>query len=293
MTRLTENDIAGIEAEWATYERRLEELTGDDLLTLAARTLGIDPETARSGVRELRVGAIPISSGEGLIGGFAPIRRSLSNILFFGKEYALRTWKGNPIHFPFHADAWKRPHPKTRAPEHIGIYCPCTQVSNSDDSLSGVLESRVRFFRLALLPLPFHCRMVGENRAKETGRFQSFRNISALSVALLRSRGICGTTGTRSESDAGTPGVRCPALPGDGPGRTCPGALMKRRHRSRKEWRGRMARLDRFSVYCPCRRMVLFPQTDGGKRTCGEGRGRTEERSAFLLGRGALRAGRG
>ena len=41
MTRLTENDIAGIEAEWATYERRLEELTGDDLLTLAARTLGI------------------------------------------------------------------------------------------------------------------------------------------------------------------------------------------------------------------------------------------------------------
>ena len=69
MTRLTENDIAGIEAEWATYERRLEELTGDDLLTLAARTLGIDPETARSGVRELRVGAIPISSGEGLIGG--------------------------------------------------------------------------------------------------------------------------------------------------------------------------------------------------------------------------------
>ena len=223
----------------------------------------------------------------------APIRRSLSNILFFGKEYALRTWKGNPIHFPFHADAWKRPHPKTRAPEHIGIYCPCTQVSNSDDSLSGVLESRVRFFRLALLPLPFHCRMVGENRAKETGRFPSFRNISALSVALLRSRGICGTTGTRSESDAGTPGVRCPALPGDGPGRTCPGALMKRRHRSRKEWRGRMARLDRFSVYCPCRRMVLFPQTDGGKRTCGEGRGRTEERSAFLLGRGALRAGRG
>ena len=40
------------------------------------------------------------------------------------------------------------------------------------------------------------------------------------------------------------PGVRCPALPGDGPGRACPGALMKRRHRSRKEWRGRMARLD-------------------------------------------------
>lgn len=132
----------------------------------------------------------------------APIRRSLSNILFFGKEYALRSWKGNPAHFPFHANAWKRPHPKKRAPEHIGIYCPCTQVSNSDDSLSGVLESRVRFFRLALLPFPFRCRMVGENRAKEIGRFPSFRNISALSVELLRSRGICGTTGTRSERDA-------------------------------------------------------------------------------------------
>ena len=84
MTRLTENDIAGIEAEWATYERRLEELTGDDLLTLAARTLGIDPETARSGVRELRVGAIPISSGEGLIGGFADSLASIAGHLGFG-----------------------------------------------------------------------------------------------------------------------------------------------------------------------------------------------------------------
>lgn len=83
MTRLTENDIAGIEAEWATYERRLEELTGDDLLTLAARTLGIDPETARSGVRELRVGAIPISSGEGLIGGFADSLASIAGHLGF------------------------------------------------------------------------------------------------------------------------------------------------------------------------------------------------------------------
>ena len=44
MTRLTENDIAGIEAEWATYERRLEELTGDDLLTLAAGHLASIPK---------------------------------------------------------------------------------------------------------------------------------------------------------------------------------------------------------------------------------------------------------
>ena len=83
MTRLTENDIAGIEAEWATYERRLEELTGDGLLKTTARTLGIDPETARSGVRELRVGAIPISSGEGLIGGFADSLASIAGHLGF------------------------------------------------------------------------------------------------------------------------------------------------------------------------------------------------------------------
>ena len=129
----------------------------------------------------------------------------------------MRSWKGNPAHFPFHANAWKRPHPKTRAPEHIGIYCPCTQVSNSDDSLSGVLESRVRFFRLALLPFPFRCRMVGENRAKEIGRFPSFRNISALSVELLRRRGICGTTGTRSERDAGAAGSPMSGPPGRRP----------------------------------------------------------------------------
>ena len=83
MTRLTENDIAGMEAEWATYERRLEELTGDDLLTLASRTLGIAPETARAGVRELRVGAIPISSGEGVIGGFADSLASIAAHLGF------------------------------------------------------------------------------------------------------------------------------------------------------------------------------------------------------------------
>ena len=83
MTRLTENNIAGIEAEWATYERRLVELTGDDLLTLAARTLGIDSETARAGVRELRVGAVPISSGEGVIGGFADSLASIARHLGF------------------------------------------------------------------------------------------------------------------------------------------------------------------------------------------------------------------
>ena len=83
MTRLTENDIAGMEAEWATYERRLEELTGDDLLTLASRTLGIAPETARAGVRELRVGATPISSGEGVIGGFADSLASIAAHLGF------------------------------------------------------------------------------------------------------------------------------------------------------------------------------------------------------------------
>lgn len=80
--------------------------------------------------------------------------------------------------------------------------------------LRNTLESIVPVHKCQI---PFRCRMVGENRAKEIGRFPSFRNISALSVELLRRRGICGTTGTRSERDAGAAGSPMSGPPGRRP----------------------------------------------------------------------------
>ena len=71
MTRLTENDITDIGTAWTDYERRLHAVTGCGLFELAAGALGLDPARARRETQGLRVGAIPVSSGEGIIGGFA------------------------------------------------------------------------------------------------------------------------------------------------------------------------------------------------------------------------------
>lgn len=86
MTRLTENDITDIGTAWTDYERRLNEATGCGLFELAAGALGLDPARARLATRGLRVGAVPVSSGEGIIGGFAASLASIADHLGFKAE---------------------------------------------------------------------------------------------------------------------------------------------------------------------------------------------------------------
>ena len=86
MTRLKEEDIGGLAATWPEYERRLASLTGLGLLDLSARALGLDPDKVRREIAPLRVGAIPVSSGEGLIGGFAESLVSIAGHLGFVPE---------------------------------------------------------------------------------------------------------------------------------------------------------------------------------------------------------------
>lgn len=86
MTRLTENDITDIGTAWTDYERRLHAVTGCGLFELAAGALGLDPARARQETQGLRVGAIPVSSGEGIIGGFAASLASIAVHLGFEAE---------------------------------------------------------------------------------------------------------------------------------------------------------------------------------------------------------------
>lgn len=83
MTRLTEKDIEDIGGTWAAYERRLADVTGCGLSELAAGALGLDPETARRTALGLRVGAVPVSGGEGFIAGFAESLASIAAHLSF------------------------------------------------------------------------------------------------------------------------------------------------------------------------------------------------------------------
>lgn len=79
MTRLTEHDIAGMDTAWQEYERRLLTLAGTDLLTLAAQSLSMPAPD----VTGMRVAAVPVSSGEGLIPGFAESLVSIARHLGF------------------------------------------------------------------------------------------------------------------------------------------------------------------------------------------------------------------
>lgn len=83
MTRLKEEDIDGLATTWSEYEKRLASLTGLGLLELAAKALSLDLERLRSEIALLRVGVIPISSGEGIIGGFADSLVSIAGHLGF------------------------------------------------------------------------------------------------------------------------------------------------------------------------------------------------------------------
>ncbi|MDR1656209.1 MAG: 3-methylornithyl-N6-L-lysine dehydrogenase PylD [Deltaproteobacteria bacterium] len=71
MTRLTSSDISFIGGDWSSFDRQLFELTGLDLVKLAACSLDIDNEQAAFFLSGQTVAAVPDPSGDGLIEGFA------------------------------------------------------------------------------------------------------------------------------------------------------------------------------------------------------------------------------
>jgi len=70
MTRLITADISDIAANLHNYDRELIARTGHSLCGIACRAAEIDEAQIQNLLPEIRVGIIPISSGEGIIGGF-------------------------------------------------------------------------------------------------------------------------------------------------------------------------------------------------------------------------------
>ena len=145
---------------------------------------------------------------------------------------------------------------------------------------------RVRFFRLALLPFPFRCRMVGgKTGLRESGDSRLSGTFRPYRPELLRRRGIgLAPPEPVPKETQEQPGVRCPALPGRRPRE---GPVLRRRNETPPSAAGRngverVARLDRFSGYCPCRQgWFFFRKQMAEDETYGEGRGCTERTLRF------------
>ena len=70
MTRLTGADLAGL-GSLAACDRLIRAALGVDLLTLGARAADLPPLLAAEGLRGLRLAALSVSSGQGVLPGFA------------------------------------------------------------------------------------------------------------------------------------------------------------------------------------------------------------------------------
>jgi len=71
VTRLVTADISDIAANLKNYDSELVARTGYSLSGIACRAAEIDEAQIKNLLPEIRVGIIPISSGEGIIGGFS------------------------------------------------------------------------------------------------------------------------------------------------------------------------------------------------------------------------------
>ena len=70
MTRLRSNDINRVAADLIHYEAQLIERTGYSLRAIACRAGGIEEAQIMGSLTDLRTAVIPITGGEGIIGGF-------------------------------------------------------------------------------------------------------------------------------------------------------------------------------------------------------------------------------
>lgn len=90
MTRLIAADVSDVAANLKNYDRELIARTGYSLSGIACRAAEIDEAQIKNLLPEILVGVIPISSGEGIIGGFGD---AVLNILLHmgAKAFVTRT----------------------------------------------------------------------------------------------------------------------------------------------------------------------------------------------------------
>ncbi len=71
MTRLKEEDIDPIQGQLAAYDARLKRVTGSCLRQIACKAAGVDEAMILDVLDRVRISAVPITSGLGVIGGFS------------------------------------------------------------------------------------------------------------------------------------------------------------------------------------------------------------------------------
>lgn len=81
MTRLCESDLAGQADGWAAYAARLRQTVGCGLDELCALALDLPSASVRGALAAVRVGIVPVSSGEGCIPGFAGLLAATARAL--------------------------------------------------------------------------------------------------------------------------------------------------------------------------------------------------------------------
>lgn len=81
MTRLSENDLAGQADDWRAYAARLRQTVGCGLVDVCGRALELPPDAVRQALAAVRVGVVPVSSGEGRIPGFADLLAATARAL--------------------------------------------------------------------------------------------------------------------------------------------------------------------------------------------------------------------
>ena len=82
MTRLTEENLRGLDEQIRDYDRYLVKICGASLAEIATLAADIPLSGFNKAVKEHRVGVIPITSGQGIIGNFS---QSVKNFIdYFG-----------------------------------------------------------------------------------------------------------------------------------------------------------------------------------------------------------------
>ncbi len=71
MSRLKESEIEDITANLAAYSQQLKAKIGSTLAEIAAFAAGVDKSAAEKAAKKQLVGIVPVTSGEGILGGFS------------------------------------------------------------------------------------------------------------------------------------------------------------------------------------------------------------------------------
>jgi pyrrolysine biosynthesis protein PylD len=90
MTRLKEADVCPIAGNLAAYDAHLKRMTGATLRQIACKAAGVREELMVGALDQIRIAAVPISSGLGVIGGFSSTVATIVHHLGF-EAYVTRS----------------------------------------------------------------------------------------------------------------------------------------------------------------------------------------------------------